>query len=429
MSIGNSTESGNYSVSIGRGAKATAINAIQINAGTVYNSNTDANTFKVANTNGNYEMMSADGTIPTARFTTDPVSDGTYVPTLTITSGVATRSWSAPSGGLPSQTGQSGKFLTTDGTDASWSDKPLVNKASSNGSLVINGYEGSGTGVININSSWNRSTVYGVGAINIGGGSVGTDSYNRADYAIQLGGVNATSNKNIEPKTLCVGFSPSEQYKLLDSDGTIPEARLADTTNAQQGDVLTLDANGNAVWQAGGGGGLQNTATSPDSLTILGTATNNSESINIGLASAVHDDYSVVYGNNARTSYSQQSVVVGFNAAATDTVGTQQYFNTVCGYAAQTRDASNGVAIGNQAFVGANGAMQFGCGGNTEAGTVCFALTTSNDDSNFTNYKLLDSDGTIPADRLASTTGLADGNYRLRLTITSGVPTLSWVAE
>ena len=37
--------------------------------------------------------------------------------------------------------------------------------------------------------------------------------------------------------------------------------------------------------------------------------------------------------------------------------------------------------------------------------------------------------GTISADRLASTTGLADGNYKLRLTMASGVPTLSWVAE
>ena len=73
--------------------------------------------------------------------------------------------------------------------------------------------------------------------------------------------------------------------------------------------------------------------------------------------------------------------------------------------------------------------MQFGKGANSEAGTVCFALTTTNDDTLPPNYKLLDSDGTIPADRLASTTGLADGNYRLRLTMTNGVPTLSWVAE
>lgn len=269
--FGSNAEASSYSVALGRGAKTSASNSIQINAGTSYQTNSDANTFKVANANGNFEIMSADGTIP-------------------------------------------------------------------------------------------------------------------AD-------------------------------------------RLADTTNAQQGDVLTLDSNGDAVWQAGGaGGGLQNKAISSDSLTILGEGTSNTESVNIGRQSEVHDDYSVVYGNYARTSYSKQSVVIGFNAAAIDTVSTQQYYNVVCGYAAQVRDASNGIAIGNQAFVGANGAMQFGCGGNTEAGTVCFALTTSNDDSGFTNYKLLDSDGTIPAARHASLP-TADGTYVLKLVITDGVPTLSWVAE
>ena len=39
-------------------------------------------------------------------------------------------------------------------------------------------------------------------------------------------------------------------YELMSADGTIPEARLADTTNAQQGDVLALGANGDAEWVA-----------------------------------------------------------------------------------------------------------------------------------------------------------------------------------
>ena len=43
-------------------------------------------------------------------------------------------------------------------------------------------------------------------------------------------------------------------YKLLGADGIIPEARLADTTSATQGQVLTLDSSLNAVWAAGGGG-------------------------------------------------------------------------------------------------------------------------------------------------------------------------------
>lgn len=85
-------------IAIGYRAEATAANAIQIGAKStsIGYTNSTANTLKVGNENGNYEMMSADGTIPTDRFTTTPVADGSYVPTLTISSGVATRSWTTP---------------------------------------------------------------------------------------------------------------------------------------------------------------------------------------------------------------------------------------------------------------------------------------------------------------------------------------------
>lgn len=53
-------------IAIGRGAKTTgSLQKIQLGPGT----NSDANTFKVANANGNFEIMSADGTVPTARLT------------------------------------------------------------------------------------------------------------------------------------------------------------------------------------------------------------------------------------------------------------------------------------------------------------------------------------------------------------------------
>lgn len=45
-------------------------------------------------------------------------------------------SWAAVDA-LPSQTGNSGKFLTTDGSSASWSDKPLVNKSTDSTSVAI----------------------------------------------------------------------------------------------------------------------------------------------------------------------------------------------------------------------------------------------------------------------------------------------------
>lgn len=94
VAVGCNTETTDYSIAIGYGAKARS--SIQLNIKSVGATNLDANTFKVANENGNYEMMSANGTIPTDRFTTTPVADGSYVPTVTISSGVATRSWTTP---------------------------------------------------------------------------------------------------------------------------------------------------------------------------------------------------------------------------------------------------------------------------------------------------------------------------------------------
>ena len=82
----------NYSIAIGTFVQTGAPYAIQI--GGVDASNHDANTLKVGNANGNFEMMSDDGTIPTDRYAATPASAGTYVPKLTIAGdGTATREW------------------------------------------------------------------------------------------------------------------------------------------------------------------------------------------------------------------------------------------------------------------------------------------------------------------------------------------------
>lgn len=98
VTVGNSSGCGGGNVSIGRACYATGTGSIQIGGNGFASgySNNDANTVKFGNQNGNYEIMSADGTIPTARFTADPVSDGAYIPTVTLNSGVATRSWETP---------------------------------------------------------------------------------------------------------------------------------------------------------------------------------------------------------------------------------------------------------------------------------------------------------------------------------------------
>lgn len=121
IAIGRSvTASANKSIVIGQNSTVTADYAIQLgNNGVNVALNPDANTFKVANQNGNYEIMSSNGTIPTDRFTTTPSADGTYVPTLTISSGTATRSWAAPGGG-----GSTALSLTL--AAANWSNNTIT---------------------------------------------------------------------------------------------------------------------------------------------------------------------------------------------------------------------------------------------------------------------------------------------------------------
>lgn len=170
----------------------------------------------------------------------------------------ATYSWNnvqvqASSGGLPSQTGNAGKFLTTDGTDASWSDKPLVNKATQATSIfainntnfvdggnnvAIGNYSVVGTN--NLSASYNvaigdSTLIYrnSIGCVVVGRGSragstainygvvIGHDSAVAANYAIQIGN-GATNN---DANTFKVSNN-NGNYEIMSADGTIPTARL-----------------------------------------------------------------------------------------------------------------------------------------------------------------------------------------------------------
>lgn len=77
---------------------------------------------------------------------------------------------------------------------------------------------------------------------------------------------------------VALGQYTTNVYIMLTADGTIPEARLADTTNATQGQVLTLDANLNAVWETPTGGASAPTltwytvSTAGNTLTIADTS-------------------------------------------------------------------------------------------------------------------------------------------------------------
>lgn len=74
----NGSATSKYSIVIGCNSKVDADYAIQLGygSGSVV-TNSDANTFKVANQNGNFEMMDADGKVPLDRLTyvTDQIGD------------------------------------------------------------------------------------------------------------------------------------------------------------------------------------------------------------------------------------------------------------------------------------------------------------------------------------------------------------------
>ncbi len=170
---------------------------------------------------------------------------------------------SAGADALPSQTGNAGKFLTTDGSSASWGEA-LVNKAEyfTTTSVAIGpttGVNGAREYSVNIGynsfgTSSNAGGSVGIGANAKTGGlrsiaiGYGTETDYNAPYAIQIGSLTGnTVAKNNDANTLKIANGVAN-YELMSADGTIPEDRLADTTNATSGQALTLDSNKNAVW-------------------------------------------------------------------------------------------------------------------------------------------------------------------------------------
>lgn len=155
------------------------------------------------------------------------------------------------------------------------------------------------------------------------------------------------------------------------------------TTNQSGNATIALDA-------GGGGGGIQNTATGTDSLTILGNATSSDSSVNIGDYTSATGDYAVAVGAGAGAS--SGSVAVGYQAQTEGSdniaVGRDTYIDS---------DASSSVAIGNGASVTGEGntianSIQLGSGTNSTANSLQVG-----------SYELLDtSTGLIPDARIST---------------------------
>lgn len=290
--VGNSARVANssgFAIAIGSNTGANAKCAIQLGgSGNVVQtrSNSDANTFKVGNENGNFEIMSADGTIPEARLA--DTTNAAQGQVLTLDSNL-NAVWQAGGGGSSYTAGtgiditsgvisvENPVYTNTDGTGLegitigrselqySYGDGAIIIGATTmplpgrdiGGAVVIGGQaKTQWGGCIAIGGKANAD---GDVSIAIGGGSCAATGAG----AIQLG----FNQTNADDNTFKVA-NLNGNFEIMSADGTIPEGRLADTTNAAQGQVLTLDNNLNAVWANAGGG---SSYTAGNGIDITGT--------------------------------------------------------------------------------------------------------------------------------------------------------------
>lgn len=164
---------------------------------------------------------------------------------ITIENGVISATGGGGDSSLPDQTGNAGKFLTTDGTEASWSDKPLVNTAEGAASICVGGNgtltKGMFATAVGKNSFCNANGSFGV--------AVGYSANVWANRAIQIG-----NGENRDANTLKVS-NANGNFEMMSADGTIPADRMS-TTAGTTGQVLTKTDTG-MEWQdaTGGSGG------------------------------------------------------------------------------------------------------------------------------------------------------------------------------
>ena len=230
---------------------STAVATLSTNAKTILG--TTSNTITLTNdttaitgyaaNEGNYYIASGDGTFASISFLTGDwlISTGsgwTKVSNTDAVTGVKGNAENSYRTGnvnitadnvLPTQTSNSGKFLTTNGTTASWGSA-LTNTATGTESLTIGGTASTLQYNTNIGIGSVSSNVYGVAigrnakTTNSQATAIGSGAEASGLRAIQIG-----NGTNYSDNSLSVGFSSSiGNYKLLDgTTGLIPDARIS----------------------------------------------------------------------------------------------------------------------------------------------------------------------------------------------------------
>lgn len=205
------------------------------------------------------------------------------------------------------------------------------------------------TPLISVNSSGN---------LTIGGEIVSTQTWvTNQGYTSNVGTV--TSVNNTQPD--------ANGNVTIPTGGTVDQTYDGNSSNAQSGVAIN------------GANFVQNSATANYALTLLGTATNKSGSINIGTSSSSSAAYGIAIGYNSSAETSQGALALGYNSHAT---------------------AQNSVALGTASNARAKYAVQIGYGTNSTANTVSFGFFK---DGSPANYRILDgTTGLIPDARIST---------------------------
>lgn len=163
-----------------------------------------------------------------------------------LTTNGVSASW-ATVGGLPSQSGQSGKFLTTDGTDASWSDKPLVNN-------VAAVYQSTSLSIGNSSNANNITAVGKTSACAINGVTVGYSSKVITGNSVAVGSeAQATGGATTKYGSVAIGRQAKSAYGSVaigsEAQSVSGSVQIGHGTNSTPGTVsFSTSADDGANW-------------------------------------------------------------------------------------------------------------------------------------------------------------------------------------
>ena len=198
-------------------------------------------------------------------------------------------------------------------------------------------------------------------------------------------------------------------YDALQNVDSLP------SQTGNSGKYLTTDGT-NASWATVSSGGLQNTATGTNSLTILGTVASQAGCVNIGSSSRAYNSYHTAIGYNAQTMDTGQCVTIGALSRATGTSST-----TIGGNAQATKSYAIAIGVASRATgyqsiaIGSDGAVDHTSA--TENYSIQLGAGVNNTANLFQvySYPMLDkTTGKIPAERLdllSTAYNFSDNNY------------------